>query len=214
MFFIGDVHGEFEKYEKLILGKSEATNFKPMNCSIQLGDMGIGFGKDHKFPKISKKHMFIRGNHDNPEICKKHKNHLGDYGYIKELDIFYVAGGYSIDWAQRTLGFSWWMDEELSYQQLQKAFDLYKKEKPRIFISHEAPANVKTFLISSFLNGDSSTQVLLQQMWEYNKPEIWIVGHWHMKKIFDFEGTKFVVLDELINGKDEDCIFELPDINW
>ena len=49
---------------------SEAAMYR--KPAIQLGDMGLGFpGYEIDLPR-SKKHRFIYGNHDNPEVCRNH----------------------------------------------------------------------------------------------------------------------------------------------
>ena len=98
MIFIGDCHGQFDIYKSIL------DNYKN-DFSIQLGDMGIGFitrssnynkkGRSYS-PELSKNHMFIRGNHDSPSLCDNHPNYLGDYGYRKKSDLFYISGGYSV----------------------------------------------------------------------------------------------------------------------
>lgn len=94
MFLIGDVHGKFDRYGEILTG---------LPCSIQLGDMGIGFGLDDLFPKADPtKHRFLRGNHDNPELCRRHPNYLGDFGF--EFGIFFISGAFSVDRHLRTMG--------------------------------------------------------------------------------------------------------------
>lgn len=66
-FFIGDVHGKFNKYIDIL----KNNNY---NISIQVGDFGIGFA-DIEYPtELGSNNFFIRGNHDNPHVCKNHPN--------------------------------------------------------------------------------------------------------------------------------------------
>jgi len=64
--FIGDVHGKYQQYKKLI---------RSSPSTIQVGDMGIGFrrwphGEFQTNPPydlmVETNARFIRGNHDNP----------------------------------------------------------------------------------------------------------------------------------------------------
>lgn len=103
------------------------------NDSIQLGDLGIGFIKTQNYNNKFNfdNHKFIRGNHDNPEICKKHKNYLGDYG-ITSQGLFFISGADSLDKKYRTPMINWWQNEELTTNDFKKCLNLYKKEKPEI----------------------------------------------------------------------------------
>lgn len=150
----GDVHGKTQEFEKLVERQT-----KPEDVVIQVGDMGAGFGPIPNYPGNV---YWIRGNHDDPEASRAHKNYLGDYGYRPEWKLFYLAGAWSIDWKWRQkwnenkksewLKYKsqsskppkkvWWEDEELSQEELEKATELYKQTKPEIVVTHEAPASI------------------------------------------------------------------------
>ena len=69
MLFIGDVHGCFNPYKKVT---------ESADSSLQLGDMGNGFrtrmnkGGVTRSPELNHNHKFIRGNHDDPSVCRSH----------------------------------------------------------------------------------------------------------------------------------------------
>lgn len=194
---IGDVHGMTKVYNRILAEKWDGRE------TIQIGDMGIGFRYLEPRPT---NHRFFRGNHDDPALCKKHPNYLGDYGYIKEHGIFYVAGAWSIDWQMRIPGQSWWEDEELSIKELNAAVDLYAATKPRFVLSHEAPSQAARHLLKDLM-GDyffakaecshSRTAQALQSMFELHRPEKWIFGHYHVDKTFKINGTEFRCVGEL-----------------
>lgn len=187
MILIGDVHGKFNEYLRIIQDEES---------SIQLGDFGVGFPKYRPF-NIPEQHRFIRGNHDNPDVCRQHPNYLGEFGYT-DKDIFFVSGAYSIDKDWRIEGVSWWNDEELSYTQGQECIDLYKKIKPKIMVSHDCPESLCS---SQFCEHKemikTRTGQFLQMMFEYHSPKLWVFGHYHtsFKKVIG--GTEFVCLAEL-----------------
>lgn len=185
MWFIGDVHGEFECYKKIISKLPE---------SIQLGDMGLGFHPllDADFPDCFPEHRFIRGNHDNPKVCRNKKEYLGDFGHISALKLFFVSGAHSIDSMHRTNGFDWWDDEQLSRKELFNALKSYRKYKPRIVISHDCPA----MLMHQFnIRGKRDrTAYALDEMFKSHKPEIWIFAHHHRKCSFEERGVRFEAL--------------------
>lgn len=186
MRFIGDVHAKFDRYLQLTSEVSE---------SIQVGDFGAGF-KD--IPEMGETHRFIRGNHDNPEVCRNHPNWIADGSLIG--DMFFIGGGRSIDQHLRTTGLDWWPDEELSYEELCEAANKYEEVKPRIMVSHEVPLSAARYFFGkhTFKNIPGSlTSKLLNVLFTIHQPEIWICGHWHQRKDEVIEGTRFIVLEEL-----------------
>lgn len=196
MFFIGDVHGKIGRYVKLL------ETIPVGQRSIQIGDMGLGF-PDTTLPLVSPAHKFFRGNHDSPIKCKQHPNYLGDYGYLEQDDLFYLAGAWSIDWQWRVAGKSWWVDEELSIIELNKAQQLYLEKKPRIVVTHDCPTIAVYEMLKELLIGpgpaaqSTRTQQALQQMFELHQPEHWAFGHWHRDKEFTIGKTTFHCLNEL-----------------
>jgi len=112
---IGDVHGKTDQYQKMLRQKFVGQR------TIQIGDMGIGFAGTpglHKDIMTSGDHRWFRGNHDDPAKCRVSIGYLGDYGYLPEDELFWLAGAYSIDYMYRIPGRSWWGDEELSWPEL------------------------------------------------------------------------------------------------
>jgi len=196
--FIGDVHGKYDRYIKVS---------KP--GSIQVGDFGFGFFtrvKGHRRFIDNNLHIpddrwVLRGNHDSPKLCAKHNRCLDDWGSVPtNEDIFYISGAWSIDYQWRVEGVSWWRDEELSYEELQRAIESYEVLKPKIVVSHTCPASVaETFLAQTHkpYYGMGRTENALESMFELHKPEVWIFGHWHTSLDFTMKGTRFVCLNEL-----------------
>jgi hypothetical protein len=150
LIFIGDVHGKIKEYRNLIRAL-------PLDArTLQLGDMGIGFKGVYLFPKgcmANGWHRFIRGNHDSPERCRRHPLYLGEYGWLEEEKLFYLGGAWSIDREWRIENVSWWRDEELSYKELDAAYQLYVKVRPRIVATHEAPSKAAWTMLDRCLVG-------------------------------------------------------------
>ncbi len=209
--FIGDVHGKFDRYKRLI---------KDVPRSIQVGDMGVGFRhyggpRDGEFsanPPYDAmrrgEHRFIRGNHDNPGACRRHSQWIPD-GHI-ESDMMFIGGAVSIDRAYRIEGYNWWPDEELSTPALHALVDLYIKVRPRIMVTHDCPEDVAVEIVRSIpvigkpvnmgkLDPQfaSRTRQALQSMWSAHSPKLWIFGHWHVPFDHVLNGARFKCLAEL-----------------
>lgn len=226
MLFIGDVHGSFKTYKFILCNMQYKGGTKGVSSSLQLGDMGIGFpsgndryeknGKTYA-PELGQEHKFIRGNHDDPSLCRSHPSYAGDWKYYKHPDIFVVGGGFSVDYMWRTPDLTWWQDEELNNRQIGQMIRFYKKYKPRIVSSHECPTVVKRKVITNYdkLRKESRTEQALQRMFEIHKPEFWIFGHHHNRIDVQESGVNFVALNELIHTpKISDCIYEIPNLEW
>jgi len=190
---IGDVHGKYDKYHKII----EQKNRYPY--TVQLGDFGFNYDTlknvDHT------KHIIIGGNHDNYDICHKYPHFLGDYGYISNfngIDFFYYRGAYSIDRQHRTIGIDWWKDEQVSIDGFMKARELYRTIKPDIVIAHDCP----DFMVSKYLSPyakiyENITNWALEELYKIHQPKLFIHGHYHKSITTIYGKTKFVCLNEL-----------------
>jgi hypothetical protein len=216
---IGDIHGSTKTYQKWL-----RDNLDPSQRSVQIGDMGLGFAgvglPAPGQPPLPENHKFFRGNHDSPAKCRVHKNYLGDFGYLPEDKLFWVAGAFSIDRMFRIEGVSWWRDEELSQEELNKAIDLYVQSKPRFVLSHEAPEKAAKVLLYD-LQGPyfaakldcamSRTSQALQAMLDLHQPEIHIFGHYHVDKHFHVPGysTEFICIGGIMNDGEQPHTYEL-----
>lgn len=200
MFLLtGDVHGLFYDYKQIL------KDYKP-DFSLQLGDMGVGFPDSPKLflNDIQGKHYWLRGNHDNPEISRKHSNYIGDYGILKGSYIedrfnklFYISGAWSIDQEWRTPNISWWEDEQLSYEELCSAINKYNEEQPDIVCSHDCPTMVLHELYPSRGVIPTRTSQAMDTMFMSRKPSYWFFGHHHVSWRKNIDGCLFVALNEL-----------------
>jgi len=201
--FCGDVHGKFEQYKKII---------KQHKNTIQVGDMGVGFrrwphGEWSQNPPyalmVEQNARFIRGNHDNPNVCAGHSQCIPDGKIIN--DMMFVGGAYSIDWKYRIPEYDWWDDEEIPQEWFDIIKQAYSVMRPACMVTHDCPYFIYPMIHSHhFVDIPSRTPKALEAMWQMHKPKVWVFGHHH--KSFDqiVDGTRFVCLAEL----------EVKEINW
>lgn len=201
MLLIGDCHGKFAGLKTIIKQCREEYPNEPI---IQLGDFGLGFGLLEP-ENLGPNFYFIRGNHDNPAICQKHPNYLGDWGqkyFPNGESVFFVSGAYSVDYEWRTPGYTWWPDEELPESEYDRIWELYTQHKPDIVLSHDCPriAYQKTIEASGRWPKDKpnrTSDFLLQKCFAIHPPKIWAYGHHHIATKFKIENTEFWCLNEL-----------------
>jgi len=187
---VGDVHGMTDKYAEMV---------KRYRHSLQVGDMGFGY-KDLK--KLDpENHKFIGGNHDNYDIINDCPNNLGDFGTwnVPDFgDIWFMRGAWSIDRLWRTVGISWWENEELTREECEKAVDHYLECKPDIVVTHDCPRDIYPYVGVPLYNYSvQKTPEALQLMFNKHKPKAWIFGHHHQLLMEEIEGTQFVCLPEM-----------------
>ncbi len=182
MYFIGDVHGKYQEYNKII------QQYSP---TIQVGDFGFDYSiLDGVDPS---QHRILGGNHDNYDKIHKCPHYLGDYGLYR--NIFFVRGANSIDRHLRTEGVDWWRQEELTYLKLQDTLEQYQQSKPKIVVTHDCPTIVTQFLVRGCI--PSRTDQFLQCLFDIHQPELWIFGHYHIRADNILNGTRFICLEEL-----------------
>lgn len=194
MKFIGDVHGKYSPYKKLIRENRD---------TIQVGDLGIGF---RRFPHgefttnppydemVKANSRFIRGNHDNPGVCRNNTQWIKD-GTV-EGDVMFIGGAFSVDWKYRYSEFSWWDDEELSPHEMIVCTETFNKVLPRVMITHDCPASIVPYMPYAY-KPQSRTSQFFDCLWQMHQPELWVYGHHHHSFDGMFNGTRFVCLAEL-----------------
>lgn len=195
MRLISDIHGDWRWYISITSG---------IESSIQLGDFGFGFFQqlqsvvDDSLSDRMPNHRFIRGNHDDPELCRLSPNYLGDYGIVEtdRAKVFFVSGANSIDREYRTEGVSWWREEELSRSQMDKALELYTREKPDYVVSHECPMFVVTQIHPASQIRPSCTQYFLESLYNTHAPKGWWFGHHHRNIKVRTDTTTFACIQD------------------
>ena len=181
MLLIGDVHGHFDKYRRLVKKKS-----------IQIGDFGFSdtWTKLYYSDLRPEDHKILGGNHDDYDLMKHSPHALGDFGTYENF--YFIRGGYSIDGSVRRLsrkqeGKSWWGNEQLGYAQMRACEDDYLAKRPKVVISHTPP----NFIIQKMSSPEimiefgydpdfkCQTSQFLEYLFTLHKPKFWYFGHMH-----------------------------------
>ena len=183
MRLIGDVHARFDEYTRLIAD---------CDASIQVGDFGVGFGI---VPDAVPTHRFIRGNHDNPDLCYQHPRWIAD-GTMHE-GIFCFGGAQSIDKHMRIPGVDWWPDEEVAPYKLPRAIQAYADIRPNVVVTHDGPDSIVRKLFTSFYAERSRTRLVFDMLLSVHVPKLWVFGHWHQSARCTVKDCDFVCLAEL-----------------
>jgi Icc-related predicted phosphoesterase len=203
ILFVGDVHGKFSQWAELVERHRDDYDF-----IFQVGDFGLGFdrGVDYliqAYQNQAGKAWFIRGNHDNPAVCKHVGGFIDDGSTMFNNRMMFVGGAWSIDHPFRILGIDMWEGEELSYDELGRMIDKYIEVKPEVMVTHTCPQSVaeqmfiRTGLAMGNKPADSRTEQALEAMFIEHQPKHWIFGHWHRDKTEIINGTQFTCLPEL-----------------
>ncbi|MXX89836.1 MAG: hypothetical protein F4213_02830 [Boseongicola sp. SB0677_bin_26] len=201
LVLVGDIHGKFLPFHALarrVLGRGAAV--------VQVGDFGHGFldggtaaGAGEFFRANAGTCGFIRGNHDDPEVCRTMPGWIPDGHQDPAWDIMFVGGAFSVDRHLRTQGLDWWEDEECSIAELNGIVDRYAEVKPRIMVTHDAPSAAieAVFPHARLFRPLSRTMQAFDAMFEAHRPDAWIFGHWHRSASAVVDGTRFQCLGEL-----------------
>lgn len=124
MYFLGDIHGDFQVIVNFARRNSSGENIN----LIQVGDFGVGFTRDfsddmsylNRILYENNINLYIvRGNHDNPYFFSSPKN-LSNITFVKDYTvleiegrrILCVGGGISVDRALRSQGIDYWGEEK------------------------------------------------------------------------------------------------------
>lgn len=178
--FIGDVHGN-------LIHCLNVSEKNPDATIVQIGDCGVGFIPLDVFFRLPDNFKFFPGNHDNRSLCHQLPHCLGDYGDV-DGKFFFVSGADSIDKDRRIEGVSWWPNEELTYNQLNHALDLWEKSTAQVLVSHDCPQRIAQY--NHLIYNSTPTRAVLDQMIEVRKPKIILYGHHHRSSFFEYDGIK------------------------
>lgn len=201
IYITGDTHGniDFEKLDRYFSNRYVTTK----DYLIILGDVGIVWSeKDcfiYEYTRLGLTVLFIDGNHENFELLNKFpiveyrgaKCHYianniyhimrGEIITINKKTFFCMGGATSIDKEMRTNRVSWWTEESITNDDINRALTNLKKVgfKVDYVLSHCAPSSVVKKMFG--YETDCNTDILekFKEQIEFNK---WFFGHYHENK--------------------------------
>ncbi len=224
MYFLGDVHNQFEELASVI-SESDIQN----DTIIQVGDFGLGILDNSKEAKQlshlnqacvdkSVRLIVVRGNHDDPKrfdgLSSAYKNiHFAcDYSLFKiEGEVVLVAGGgISIDRSLRT-NLPYWKNEGFSFDESRLNNYVNQYNKIDIVITHSCPGEFWPYQFDSIvhkyaqrdedlivdLNRDRQehSKLLKYLIKSNSRPQRWFYGHWHSPFTGSYADIKYQALD-------------------
>lgn len=206
----GDIHG------RVALIPMMRARHPDVDEIILLGDVGFGFNSIadslvHEYAKtITEKPFirFLRGNHENPAVCKQFKypgfSFIPD-GTLEDGTLF-IGGAWSIDgvtgaWPNsRVVGVNWWEDEELSHSEWEDIFKSLEGREKEIhtILAHDFPIEVVgTILGPGKRVFNTRTGDYLSELHErLPNVKMHVGGHYHVHKDFTYNNRRFVVLPD------------------
>ena len=226
---VGDLHGElraFNHHLKMIEGKIAYDAIIQLG---DFGFWKDTLQKCQKrtLPELCRRPIyFVRGNHEEYHRDKRGKQRgpfFSDYEgvivpkyfhkcerppkYINDdmirignLDVLGVGGAVSTDKQRREPGLSWWPEEEVNEDNVQRIIE--ENLKPDVILSHDVPVQFheRSKYKGRFLHRHGDR--MLGLLYEHIQPKCWMFGHYH--KYMQWEdnetGTRFICLPSWGHG--------------
>ena len=210
---IGDVHGQVDFVLKRG-GRTYLDLIADCEYSVQVGDMGDAETYAELTASVDpRQHRFFGGNHDHYHDLPTHS--LGDFGMVElgGFEFFFVRGARSSDKDKllergKQLGRQlWYPEEELPESQHDTILDNYREARPQIVLTHTCPSHIVPFIHDHIKQkawfpvetrtSVSTTNELLERMFQAHKPRLWCFGHYHHDWHYHEDGTDFRCVGEL-----------------
>lgn len=211
IYVCGDIHGEFEKFEKFIIEKQPDMIF-------QCGDLGLfpnfnnkkGLLENDKMYKFNirsnKKIFFCPGNHEDwnyLDLMEDDNEIFSNVFYMKKgsilklnnKNILFIGGADSIDKKQRLIGRDWFQQEIIRDKDMYNIYNT--NENIDIVISHTCPKSVFDNILRLDNRYNDPSQIALDYILEKFHPKKWYFGHFHRYLKFEYNYCEFTMLNAI-----------------
>lgn len=226
----GDFHGNLFHASKMF----DVARDHGCESIVQLGDFGLWPGTDgirfrrrigKKAAQLNIGLYFVEGNHEDfPQLyrCRRFVNGfrvveptVGDQAHVlhiprghaftwSDVRLKGVGGAVSVDRHLRTPGKTWWPQEAITEQDLQRSRQTGQAD---ILFTHDAPTNVPMKLLPD-LQSDAHRQ-LMDEIAGHTQPKLWLHGHYHNFMIYQHKSSTTVVGLECDGMKHSYAILDL-----
>lgn len=208
---MGDIHGHVRSNSGDPIQGSKTRSrcysnlIQPAEYSLQIGDFGFSDSWSWLADTVdASRHKVLGGNHDDYDWIESNNppqylSNSGQYSF-PGFSFFFIRGGNSIDKRWRIPHRSWWEQEELNGKQCEEAITAYEQAKPDIMVSHDCPWQFYPYVITNYdkmTESPNNTARLLDAIFNIHKPKLWIFGHHHHNYVTEYEGTRFICINEL-----------------
>ena len=202
VYFTGDTHGDYDFWKLRLL--KEKVSLTRDDIVLILGDCGVVFFADEAtrkemielYESVGATIIYIDGNHENfplintypvTEIFKAKSHRISEHifhiirGEIMELaghTFLCLGGACSTDKAYRIEGKSWWKEEEITDEDIQKALENAKRydNKVDFILTHCIDTNIH---FAAFHFYPDVCTNLLSQIDYAVEYRMWLFGHYH-----------------------------------
>jgi DNA repair exonuclease SbcCD nuclease subunit len=205
--FVGDIHSDFESFE--ILVRFMLYRVPGISRVVQVGDFGFWPSQPSWlwYPKstLPVPVFFIDGNHEDHaalrkaalfEVKKVSENYDAAYiprGYA-EGGYVYCGGATSYDRAYRTEGLDWFPEENITDEDIRRAIRNCEGKSIRIMVAHETIREAFRIIKRPGWSFADQNRERLEELFHAARPEIYIHGHYHFHREYEYLGCRFICL--------------------
>lgn len=209
IFITGDTHGDID-YKKLLTLKEKNLSYD--DYLIICGDAGICWSPRlfqyflNLYNDIGCTIIFIDGNHENFDMLNmcplieyhgalmhqidKHIFHVlrGEIMTINKMTFLCLGGAISIDKMERTPYVSWWLEEEITFHDIDNALSNLEKTNNKVDYVITHCADTQTVIKAFGYRRDICTDQLtfIDKEVDYKH---WFFGHYHFDRKIDNKKT-------------------------
>lgn len=221
IMLVGDLHGDYARADHAIQ-EAHANGITEM---IQCGDWGMiwpnKYGPmENQTKRLSnclmrnKVHMrFIDGNHDvfselfplertdhNLTLNLTYQHRGSSHTYPDGTKVVFMGGAPSIDYEWRTPGISWWPEEQITENDVNRALSHGRAD---IVIMHDAaekPEGLKETSNMTFNMRAADSCMRVRRVLDVLRPALRVHGHYHVKYTKMYNATKVVGVASNLNS--------------
>jgi len=243
LMLVGDSHGN----TKYICAALTLAKDLGVSRILQLGDLGIWPGEEGRLylnaindtsRATGVRFDFIDGNHedfDQLDVYERESDRdpdgsvlvrpyvhwwpRGSTTVIGGRSFAFLGGAVSVDRFARKTGKSWWPQESLTQQQIDR-FHASVKGPVDVMVTHDAPASMPMRSTGSYppelLRASYDMRLVLDKAVRHAKPKLLCHGHWHLRHYSrsHVKGFRFKTLgagsESLLEGV---CLLDLRDLS-